>query len=63
MTVTVYTKRGQRQSQRSQEELLIYMYLHVYMLWLHFILGVIFIFFCFKLITTHYHTQKQEKYI
>ena len=28
------------------------------MLWLHFILGLNFIFFCFKLIIIHHHTQK-----
>ena len=31
------------------------------MLWLNFILGLNFIFFCFKLIIIHYHTQKQKK--
>ena len=31
------------------------------MLWFNFILGLIFIFFCFKLIITNYHTQKQKK--
>ena len=30
----------------------------IYMLWLNFILGLNFIFFCFKLIIIHYHTQK-----
>ena len=34
-----------------------------YMLWFNFILGLIFIFFCFKLIITNYHTQKQKKII
>ena len=33
----------------------------VYMLWFNFILGLIFLFFCFKLIIIHYHTQKQKK--
>ena len=33
----------------------------VYMLWFNFILGLNFIFFCFKLIIIHYHTQKQKK--
>ena len=28
---------------------------------LNFILGLNFIFFCFKLIIIHYHTQKQKK--
>ena len=31
------------------------------MLWFNFILGLNFIFFCFKLIIIHYHTQKQKK--
>ena len=31
------------------------------MLWFNFILGLIFLFFCFKLIIRHYHTQKQKK--
>ena len=36
--------------------------LYVYMLWFnYFILGLIFIFFCFKLIIIYYHTQKQKK--
>ena len=30
-------------------------------LWFNFILGLNFIFFCFKLIIIHYHTQKQKK--
>ena len=33
----------------------------MYMLWFNFILGLNFIFFCFKLIIIHYHTQKQRK--
>ena len=33
----------------------------LYMLWFNFILGLNFIFFCFKLIIIHYHTQKQKK--
>ena len=33
----------------------------LYMLWFNFILGVNFISFCFKLIITHYHTQKQRE--
>ena len=32
-----------------------------YMLWFKFILGLNFIFFCFKVIIIHYHTQKQKK--
>ena len=32
-----------------------------YMLWFNFILGSNFIFLCFKLIITHYNTQKQKK--
>ena len=32
-----------------------------YMLWFNFIPGLIFIFFCFKLIIIYYHTQKQKK--
>ena len=32
-----------------------------YMLWFKFILGLNFIFFCFKIIIIHYHTQKQKK--
>ena len=32
-----------------------------YMLWFNFILGSISIFFCFRLSTIHYHTQKQRK--
>ena len=31
------------------------------MLWFNFILGLNFIFFCFKLIIIHYDTQKQRK--
>ena len=31
------------------------------MLWFKFILGLNFIFFCFKVIIIHYHTQKQNK--
>ena len=31
------------------------------MLWLNFILGLIFIFFCINFIIIHYHTQKQMK--
>ena len=33
----------------------------VYMLWFNFILGLIFIFLCFKLIIIYYHTQRQRK--
>ena len=33
----------------------------LYMLWLNFILGLHFIFPCFKLIIIHYHTPKQRK--
>ena len=33
----------------------------VYMLWFNFILGLNFLFFCFKLIMIHYHTLKQKK--
>ena len=33
----------------------------MYMLWFKFILGLNFIFFCFKIIIIHYHTQKQKK--
>ena len=32
-----------------------------YMLWFNFILGLNSILLCFKLIITHYHTQKQKK--
>ena len=31
------------------------------MLWFNFILGLNFIFLCFKLIIIYYHTQKQRK--
>ena len=31
------------------------------MLWSNFILGLNYLFFCFKLIIIHYHTQKQKK--
>ena len=31
------------------------------MLWFNFILGLNFLFFCFKLIIVHYHTQTQKK--
>ena len=31
------------------------------MLWFNFILGINFIFLCFKLIIIHYRTQKQRK--
>ena len=31
------------------------------MLWFNFLLGLNFVFFCFKLIIIHYHTQKQKK--
>ena len=34
---------------------------YMQMLWFNFILGLSFIFFCFKLIIIHYHTQKQKK--
>ena len=33
----------------------------IYMLWFNFILGLNFIFLCFKLIIIYYHTQKQRK--
>ena len=33
----------------------------MYMLWFNFILGVIFISHCFKLIIIHYHTPKQRE--
>ena len=33
----------------------------VYMLWFNFIVGLNFIFLCFKLIIIHYHTPKQRK--
>ena len=33
----------------------------LYMLWLNFILGLIFPFFCLSIIIIHYHTQKQKK--
>ena len=33
----------------------------MYVLWFSFIVGLNFIFFCFKLIIIHYHTQKQKK--
>ena len=33
----------------------------MYMLWFNFILGLNSIFFCFKLIIIHYHTQNQKK--
>ena len=36
-------------------------YFMIYMLWFNFILGLNFIFHCFKLIIIHYHTQKQWK--
>ena len=32
-----------------------------FMLWFNFILGLIFLFFCFKLIIIDYNTQKQKK--
>ena len=35
--------------------------LPVYLLWFNFILGLKFIFFCFKLITLRYHTQNQKQ--
>ena len=36
--------------------------IHMYcMLWFNFILGLNLIFFRFKLIVKHYHTQKQKK--
>ena len=31
------------------------------MLWFNFILGLNFIFLCFKLVIIHYHTPKQRK--
>ena len=34
---------------------------YLYMLSFKFILGLNYIFFCFKVIITHYHTQKQKK--
>ena len=33
----------------------------IHMLWFNVIRGSNFIFLCFKLITTHYHTQNQKK--
>ena len=33
----------------------------MYMLWFNFILGLNFIFLCFKLIIIHYHSQKQRQ--
>ena len=33
----------------------------VYLLWFNFILGLNFIFYCFKLIIIHNHTQKQRE--
>ena len=33
----------------------------IYMSWFNFILGLIFISLCFKLIITHYHAQKQRE--
>ena len=36
-------------------------YVYIYMLWFNFILGLNFIFLCFKLIIIHYHTQKQRE--
>ena len=33
----------------------------IYMLWFNFILGLNFIFFCFKLVIISWHTQKQKK--
>ena len=33
----------------------------MYLLWFNFILGLIFISLCFKLIITHYHAQKQRE--
>ena len=35
--------------------------MHMGMLWFKFILGLNFIFFCFKVIIIHYHTQKQRE--
>ena len=32
------------------------------MLWFNFILGLNFIFFCFKIIITHYQTKNKRKY-
>ena len=34
---------------------------YMYMLWFNFILGLIFISLCFKLIIIYYHAQKQRK--
>ena len=34
---------------------------HVYVLWLNFILGLNFIFLCFRLIIIHYHNLKQKE--
>ena len=33
----------------------------MYVLWFNFMLGLNFIFLCFKLIIIHYHTQKQRE--
>ena len=33
----------------------------MYMLWFNFIIGLNSIFFCFKLIIIHYHTQNEKK--
>ena len=40
---------------------LIYNHKIILMLWFNFILGLNFIFLCFKLIIIHYHTQKQRE--
>ena len=45
----------------SNEILALQRFILVDMLWFNFILGLNFIFFCFKLIIIHYHTQKQRK--
>ena len=39
----------------------IYEILLIYLLWFNFVLGLNFIFFCFKLIILHYHTYCQRK--
>ena len=36
-------------------------YVCMYMLWFNFMLGLNFIFHCFKLIIIHYHTQTQRE--
>ena len=54
-----YTTRLTIQTRGRQQLKLLLIMAHI--LWFNFILGLIFFFFCFKLIIIHCHTQKRKK--